>query len=253
MTNSEAGAIVLGLACGIAFIVVIAVMLDSFGSYSPTTPSHFLRIASKLYETQEFLSLYPNSNSTVYLRDIVEYSFQNAEGRYAGLRISIDRDSGHPTFMQINCFMIDDVFDSVEMHGSRLEGITAFLQDKHCPEIFTEPQTMPLSEDSLIAKTKGIEETKFFLSQYPDAEVQVTRYPEDHAEVVYRVERPVNAPEELRHWPKTHSLSLWIEMTTSTGEIKYIYAECGTVHTTRMTDDIIESIATTDCLNPNWD
>jgi hypothetical protein len=31
--------------------------------------------------------------------------------------------------------MIDDVFDSVEMHGSRLEGITAFLQDKRCPEI----------------------------------------------------------------------------------------------------------------------
>ena len=118
---------------------------------------------------------------------------------------------------------------------------------------FTERQTMPLSEDLLIAKTKGIEETEFYLSQYPDAEVQVTRYPEDHAEVVYRVERPVNPPEELRHWPKTHSLSLWIEMTTSTGEIKYIYAECGTGLTTRMTADIIESIATTDCLNPNWD
>lgn len=118
---------------------------------------------------------------------------------------------------------------------------------------FTEPQTMPLSEDPLIAKTKGIDETKFFLSRYPDAEVEVNRYPEDHAEVVYRVERPVNPPEELRHWPKTHSLLLWIEMTSSTGEIKDIYAECASVATDRATTDIIGFIATTDCLNPNWD
>lgn len=117
---------------------------------------------------------------------------------------------------------------------------------------FAQPQTVPMPEDLLVTKTKGIEETEYFLAKYPDAEVQVTRYPEDHAEVVYRIERPVNPPEELRHWPKKHSLSLWFEMTTSTGEIKYIYAECGTVHTTRMTADIIESIATTDCLNPNW-
>lgn len=118
---------------------------------------------------------------------------------------------------------------------------------------FTERQTMPLPEDSLITKTKGIEETEFFLSQYPDAEVQVKRYPEDHAEVIYRVERPVNPPEELRHWPKTHSLSLWFEMTQSTGEIKDVYAECGSVATDRATTDIIGYIVTTDCLNPNWD
>jgi hypothetical protein len=118
---------------------------------------------------------------------------------------------------------------------------------------FAEPHTMPLPEDSLITKTKRIQETDFFLSKYPNAEAQVKRYPEDHAEVVYRVERPINPPEELRHWPKTHSLSLWIEMTTSTGEIKDMYVECGTVAIDRETTDIIGFIATTDCLNPNWD
>lgn len=134
MTDGGTSAIVSGLAIGVAFFVIMAAMSDSIGTRFPTTPSQFSQIASKLDETQEFLSIYPNSNLTVYLRDIVEYSFQDNSGRYAGLRISIDRNGGMPTFMQINCFILGNELDSIEIHGSMLEGITAFLQDKRCPE-----------------------------------------------------------------------------------------------------------------------
>lgn len=110
------------------------------------------------------------------------------------------------------------------------------------------------SKDILIDKTKEIEEVKYFLSKYSDAETIVNRYPDVHTEIIiiYRVERPVFAPEEI-HWPDTHSLSLWVEMVDSTGKIKDVYVECGTTMTDRETVNIIEYIESTDCLNPNWD
>ena len=109
------------------------------------------------------------------------------------------------------------------------------------------------STDILIDKTSQIEEVKYFVSKYSDAEITVNRYPPDHVEVRYRVERAVFVPEEIRYWPDTHSLSLWIEIAASTGKTKNVYAECGSVMTERATANIIEYIESTDCLNPNWD
>jgi hypothetical protein len=109
------------------------------------------------------------------------------------------------------------------------------------------------SKDILIERTNNIEEVKYFLSEYPDAEVIVNRYPNDHAEVIHRVERAIILPEEIRNWPETHSLSLWVEMAASTGKIKDVYVECGAAMTDRATANIIEYIQTTDCLNPDWD
>jgi hypothetical protein len=133
MSDNETIAVLVGLVCGIAFIVPVMVMVDSFGTRFPTSPSHFLRIASKLPETQAFLSNYPNSNSTVFARDIVEYWSQE-EDRYAGLRIQIDRSNGEPTFMELRCIVIGNELDYTKIQGSRLEGITAFLQDERCPK-----------------------------------------------------------------------------------------------------------------------
>jgi hypothetical protein len=134
MTNSIAGAVMVGAGTGIVFVIAVVVMTDSFGTHFPNTPSDFFRVASQLDETHQFLRHYPNANSIVYLRDIVEYSFQDAKDRYAGLRISIDRNGGDPTFMQVSCFVVGDEFDAVEIHGLKLEGIDKFLQDQRCPD-----------------------------------------------------------------------------------------------------------------------
>lgn len=137
MSESSTVPVILGLAAGVAFIFVIAFMSASYGTYLPVTPSDFLRISSKLAETQEFLNIYPDANSTMYIRDIVEYSFQEGsqEGdRYAGLRIRIDRNDGEAKFMQVNCIVIGREYDSVEMHGARLEGIASFLKNERCPQ-----------------------------------------------------------------------------------------------------------------------
>lgn len=136
MSDSVAMPIVLGLAAGAAFIFVITFMSASYGTYFPITPSDFLRISAKLPETREFLNIYPDAKSTVYIRDIVEYSVQEGsqEGdRYAGLRIRIDRNDGEAKFMEVRCIVIGMEYDSVEMHGSKLEGISSFLKDERCP------------------------------------------------------------------------------------------------------------------------
>ena len=111
----------------------------------------------------------------------------------------------------------------------------------------------PVSDIKPQDRTEQLPEVKAFLSKYPDAHMEVNRYQNDHTEVVYSVERPVFVPEEIRFLPDTHTLSLWIEMTSSTGEIKDIYVKCGATMTERATTNLIEYVDTTDCLNPNWD
>ena len=133
MASESAPPVVIGLVCGIAFIIITAMMIDSFGTHSPTTASHFLRIAGKLPETQEFLSNYPNSNSTFWRNNFLEYWSQEGD-RFASLRIQINPESGEPRFIQLSCVITGEDGDHIEIHGSRLAEITPFLRDEHCPE-----------------------------------------------------------------------------------------------------------------------
>ena len=133
MPIEDTAVIVLGLVCGIAFIVTIGVIIDAYGIHVPTTPSHFLRIAGKLPETQEFLNNYPDSNSTFWRNNFLEYWSQKGD-RFASLRIQINPENGEPRFIQLSCVVTSDDGDSIEIHGLRLVGITGFLQEAHCPE-----------------------------------------------------------------------------------------------------------------------
>ncbi len=63
----------------------------------------------------------------------------------------------------------------------------------------------------LVKKTKDIEEVRLLLSKYPDAEVEVNRYP-GHCEIIYWVDRHVSVSEGVKH-PSWRTLSMWIEMT----------------------------------------
>lgn len=76
----------------------------------------------------------------------------------------------------------------------------------------------------LVKKTKDIEEVRLLLSKYPDAEVEVNRYP-GHFEIIYWVDRHVSVSEGVKH-PSWRTLSMWIEMTPI-GEIINIHAEYG--------------------------
>ncbi len=49
MPISETSAVIVGLVCGVAFIIVVAVTLDSTGNPFPNMPSQFLSITS--YQT----------------------------------------------------------------------------------------------------------------------------------------------------------------------------------------------------------
>jgi hypothetical protein len=50
----------------------------------------------------------------------------------------------------------------------------------------------------LVKKTKDIEEVRLLLSKYPDAEVEVNRYP-GHFEIIYWVDRHVSVSEGVKH------------------------------------------------------
>lgn len=63
----------------------------------------------------------------------------------------------------------------------------------------------------LVKKTKDIEEVRLLLSKYPEAEVEVNRYP-GHFEIIYWVDRHVSVSEGVKH-PSWRTLSMWIEMT----------------------------------------
>ncbi len=67
------------------------------------------------------------------------------------------------------------------------------------------------SSGVLVKKTEDIEEVRLLLSKYPDAEVEVNRYP-GHCEIIYWVDRHVSVSEGVKH-PSWRTLSMWIEMT----------------------------------------
>ena len=91
----------------------------------------------------------------------------------------------------------------------------------------------------LVEKTKDIEEVRLLLSKYPDAEVEVNRYP-GHFEIIYWVDRHVSVSEGVKH-PSWRTLSMWIEMTPI-GEIINIRAEYGSAMTEREQAILLNSL-----------
>lgn len=89
------------------------------------------------------------------------------------------------------------------------------------------------ARDLLVSKTNEIEEVKFFLSRYPDADVRVNPGP-GYSEVFYEVETT------------TRALSVVVR-TTPIGEAIEVYAECeGPV--VIASNDVIEFLETSRCL-----
>lgn len=145
------------MAIGVAFVVIVALMATSI-VLPLRSSSDFIRVADKLSETKEFLSNYPNANTTVYfittcvddpclslvrIPSLVEY-WHNADDKIALLRILIDRDNGNPTFVSASCQLVGTE-ESGEIHSSRIsEGlITQFLQGEYrCPTRIWRPNEL---------------------------------------------------------------------------------------------------------------
>lgn len=233
MSGGTVWAVIVGLAVGIAFLVIFSSFFAqqgntfSIGEYKPN-PGRYADKAVKI----------ALENSTVQqLFKHKEIAIVNV--RDYGVTMGSDCPINH-------CAAIVFGDKAGNMGTEKLYAITLNVLSGKVVDIAP-------SKDILIERTKNIEEVQYFLSNYPNAQVTVNRYPDDHAEVKYRVERAIFVPEEIKHWPDTHTLSLWVEMAASTGKIKDVYVECGAAMTDRATTNIIEYIETTDCLNPDWD
>jgi hypothetical protein len=108
-----------------------------------------LGITKDLNEVNEFQSIYPNANTTVYfiktcadescstlswIPSVVEYSYKTQDQKYADLRVEINYEEGQAVFSQARCTIYDTEQGGIELHGAvPLEGVAAFLQDSQCP------------------------------------------------------------------------------------------------------------------------
>lgn len=166
MLAGAAAAVVAGLAVGIGFIALFALIASSaMPLYAKTSSNNTSQdrfeaaeiMTRELSEVKAFLNTYPNANSTVYftqvcsddscsslsrIPSVAEYSYKESGSRkYADLRIGLQHEHMQPTFMQIRCAIIhketntilNSETDLLEQHGERLTDVAEFLQNDLCP------------------------------------------------------------------------------------------------------------------------
>ncbi len=154
MGNSAAAPVITGLAVGIAFVLAFSWAVSNMPPPTSSTEEDedlAVEITRNFNEVKEFLSNYPTANTTVYfittcadescsslsrVPSIVEYWYREWEdgGKYTDLRIVVHFEERSVTLFQLRCLTEGSENNSIEVHGSSLQGITEFLQNSQCPK-----------------------------------------------------------------------------------------------------------------------
>jgi len=145
--------VIVGLAVGIAFIVIFDIVFNNSHFQLTSTNQHqnnieysnrWIKLTKEMDEVKAFLAHYPTAKTTVYNNvRIVDYlAYDNITSKFANLRLQIAPDNSHVTFAQIQCAQVDAKSSEVtnqdsvrEIHGQQIFGIAEFLQDDKCPQI----------------------------------------------------------------------------------------------------------------------
>jgi hypothetical protein len=138
-------AVIAGLAVGVVFIVVMAVVTESQVFLRSSYVSYMLG-ANMRGEVKDFLARYPDAKLFVYLRDgcvpdctppppIVEYYFEEGS-KAADVRVLFRE--GQVVFVQSSCHNLADENDYATTYGPAPEqvgfpNVAEFPHDPHCP------------------------------------------------------------------------------------------------------------------------